>query len=99
MTYDEFVSIMQSDISRILSENSENILRGIIEGLPETTCITEEQLKMCRNAVNISIHFSTELVYHYLCQLGKVVPEGFREFHERPRLQVIEGGLSGKEKG
>lgn len=94
MKYDEFISVIYDDIAKTLAENSENILRNLIDGLPEYPCITEEQLKLCHNAVKTSVHLSIQIMFSYLQSIGMLKVENLSEHFERPDLNVIQGGLS-----
>lgn len=43
MTYDEFMSVINSDVERILSENSINIVQSLLQGLSESEpCVSKE---------------------------------------------------------
>lgn len=99
MTYDEFMSAINSDVERILTENSANIAQSLLQGLPEDEpCISKEQLQIIRNAVNTSIQFSVQIMFDYLDSLGMLEYEHLTEHHEPPDLRVIQGGRSDAEK-
>lgn len=67
MTYNEFMSAINSDVERILTENSANIAHSLLQGLSETEpCISKEQLQIIRNAVNTSIQSSVQIMFDYL---------------------------------
>lgn len=99
MTYDEFISVISSDVGRILQENSINITESLIANLPkDTPCLSSEQLELCRNAVNISVQLSVRIIFDYLDSLGMLNYPNLSEHFERPSLRVIHGGLSDKDK-
>lgn len=99
MTYDEFMSVINSDVERILAENSANVAQSLLRNLPEDEpCISKEQFQIIRNAVNTSIQFSVQIVFDYLDSLGMLNYEHLTEHHELPALKVIQGGLSNNEK-
>lgn len=99
MTYDEFMSAVNSDIERILSENSVNIAQSLLQGLSESEpCISKEQFQIIRNAVNTSIQSSVQIMFDYLDSFGILEYEHLTEHHEPPDLKVIQGGLSDTEK-
>ncbi len=94
MTYDEFISVITNDVSRILAENNENVLNGLVENLPnETPCITKEQLIMCQNAVTSSVQLSVQIIFDYLDSLGMLNYKAYQEHFEPPVLTVLRGGL------
>lgn len=94
MTYNEFVTVIENDVARIIQENRENVLNGIVSGLPtDTPCITKEQLIMCQNAVNYSVQASVRIILDYLDSLGMLNYEVLQEHHEPPVLKVLKGGL------
>lgn len=99
MTYDEFMSVVNSDVERILSENSVNIVQSLLQGLPESEpCISKEQFQIIRNAVNASIQSSVQIMFDYLDSFGILEYEHLTEHHESPDLRVIQGGRSDTEK-
>lgn len=99
MTYDEFMSAVNSDVERILSENSVNIAQSLLQGLSESEpCISKEQFQIIRNAVNTSIQSSVQIMFDYLDSFGILEYEHLTEHHEPPDLKVIQGGLSDTEK-
>lgn len=99
MTYDEFMSVVNSDVERILSENSVNIVQSLLQGLPESEpCISKEQFQIIRNAVNTSIQSSVQIMFDYLDSFGILEYEHLTEHHEPPDLRVIQGGRSDTEK-
>lgn len=99
MTYDEFRSVINSDVERILVENSANIAQGLLRNLSENElCMPKEQVQLISNAVNTSIQFSVQIMFDYLDSLGMLNYEHLTEHHETPVLKVIQGGLSNTEK-
>ena len=94
MTFDEFTTVIENDVTRILYENRENVLNGIVSGLPtDNPCITKEQLIMCQNAVNYSVQASVRIILDYLDSLGMLNYEVLQAHHEPPVLKVLTGGL------
>lgn len=99
MTYDEFMSAINSDVERILSENSANIAQSLLQGLSESEpCVSKEQFQIIRNAVNTSIQSSVQIMFDYLDSFGILEYEHLTEHHEPPVLKVIQGGLLDAEK-
>lgn len=99
MTYDEFMSVVNSDVEIILSENSINIVQSLLQGLPEgEPCISKEQFQIIRNAVNTSIQSSVQIMFDYLASFGMLEYEHLTEHYETPVLKVIQSGLSDTEK-
>ena len=67
MKYDEFISVIASDVDRILEENTANIVKNLLTNIPQDQpCISPEQLQIIRNAVNTSIQFSVQIIFDYL---------------------------------
>ena len=99
MTYDEFMSAINSDVERILDENSVNVAQSLLQGLSESEpCVPKEQFQIIRNAVNTSIRSSVQIMFDYLDSLGMLEYEHLTEHHEPPDLRVIQGGRSDAEK-
>lgn len=99
MTYDEFMSVINSDVERILTENSVNVAQSLLQGLSENEpCISKEQFQIIRNAVNTSIQFSVQIMFDCLNSLGMLEYEHLTEHYEPPVLKVIQGGRSDAEK-
>lgn len=99
MQYDEFISIITADVERILKENSVNIAKDLLSNIPqEQPCVSQEQLQICRNAVNLSVQMSVQIILDCLNSMGILKCENYKPHHEPPVLKVIQGGLSGKEK-
>ena len=97
MTYDEFMSAINSDVERILDENSVNVAQSLLQGLSESEpCVSKEQI--IRNAVNTSIQSSVQIMFDYLDSFGMLECEHLTEHHESPVLKVIQGGRSDAEK-
>lgn len=95
MTHDEFISVISSDVGRILQENSINVAEALVRSLPQhDPCISKEQLQLCRNAVNISVQLSAQIIFDYLDLLGILNYQNLSEHFERPVLKVIRGGLA-----
>lgn len=90
MTYDEFMSVINSDVERILEENSVNVAQSLFQNLSDDkACISENQLLIIRNAVNTSIQFSVQIVFDYLSSLGMLDYENLSEHYERPVIKVV----------
>lgn len=99
MTYDEFMSAINSDVERILNENSVNVAQSLLQGLSESEpCVSKEQFQIIRNAVNTSIQSSVQIMFDYLDSFGMLKYEHLTEHHESPVLKVIQGGRSDAEK-
>lgn len=94
MTFEEFTAVIENDVARIMYENRENVLNGIVSGLPtDIPCITKEQLTMCQNAVNCSVQASVQIIFDYLDSLGILNYQNLEEHLEPPVLKVLKGGL------
>lgn len=90
MTYDEFMSVINSDVERILEENSVNVAKSLFQNLSDDEAyISESQLQIIRNAVNTSIQFSVQIVFDYLSSLGMLDYENLSEHYQRPVIEVV----------
>ncbi len=97
MQYEDFMSTITTDVSRILQENSINIVESLLSNIPEGhPCLSAEQLQLCRNAVTISVQLSVQTIFDYLDSLGILNCQNLSEYFEPPALKVIQGGLSDK---
>ena len=99
MKYDEFISVIASDVGRILEENTANIAKDLLANIPQDQpCISPEHLQIIRNAVNTSIQFSVQIIFDYLDSLGMLEYDHLTEHHVPPVLRVIQGGLADENK-
>lgn len=96
MTYENFIDTISENVAKDLSDNLENILRSLINGLPESASLTEEQLILAKNAVATSVQLSVRIMFSYLDSLGILNHQNLSKHSEPPDLKVLDGGLSGK---
>lgn len=95
MQYEDFISVISSDVSRILQENSSSIAEKLLSDIPaHQPCMSAEQLQVVRNAVTASVHLSVQIVFDYLDSLGMLNYQNLSEHFERPALKVIQGKAS-----
>lgn len=97
MTYDNFIDILSNDTARILSENIENTLYGILRDVSSPEILQEDHLQMLKNSVTVSVQLSLQIIFSYLDSLGMLELENLSEHFERPNLKLIKGGLSENE--
>ena len=93
MTNRKFNEIISNDISRILRDNLENTLTGIIKNIPESEYVKEEHLNLCKNTVTVSVQLSVQIIFDYLNSLGILNIDGLSEHFERPELTLLNGGI------
>lgn len=96
MTYENFINTISENVAKDLNDNLENILKFLIEGLPQSPCLTEEQFRLVKNAIVTSVQVSTQITFSYLDSLGVINHENLEEHFEPPHLELINGGLSAK---
>lgn len=94
MTYENFINAISNDVSRILSENLENTLNGIISDISPSEHLKNEHLELCKNTVTVSVQMSVQIIFSYLDSLGMLNYENHVEHFEPPVLEVLKGGLS-----
>lgn len=92
MQYKDFISVISSDVARILQENSDNIAESLLSGIPEQTpCMSPEQFQIVQNAITVSAQLSVQIIFDYLDSLGMLNCQNLSEHFERPALKVIQG--------
>lgn len=92
MKYDEFIHIVSDDVSQILGENIENILKKIVEDI-DFSSTDENTIKMCKNTVTISTQLSCQIIFDVLDSLGMLCLENLSHYEQVPKLHLIKGGL------
>lgn len=97
MTYDDFINVLSNDTARILSENIENTLQGLLRDVSNPEILQEDHLKMFRNSVTVSVQLSLQIIFAHLDSLGMLDLKNLSEHFERPNLKLIKGGLSDNE--
>lgn len=94
MTYEEFISVISSDIQKTLEENSVNITEYLLSTFPkDQPCVSLNEIQLCRNAVNLSVQLTAQIIFAYLDSLGILKAENLFPRQERPELHLIKGGL------
>lgn len=68
MTYEEFMTVIQDDVEKILKDNSANIVQRLLEDIDEP--MSKEQLQIIRNSVTVSVQLSAQIIFDYLTSLG-----------------------------
>ena len=89
MTYEEFISVISSDIQKTLEENSVNIAESLLSTFPkDQPCVSPNELQLCRNAVNLSVQLTAQIIF------GMLNYQNLTEHIEKPVFRVIQGGLT-----
>ena len=95
MTYEEFISVISSDIQKTLEENSVNIAKSLLSTFSkDQPCVSPNELQLCRNAVNLSVQLTAQIIFDYLDSLGMLNYQNLTEHIEKPVFRVIQGGLT-----